>query len=147
MTKYQREQREFKSLFADERYAKQAWRRFMAESLESPAVDLPTFTDARGNVSPQSEIYEAAIRSVRARLEAAGLDREPMKAEVIVEANIIQAAFNTQTFNTILDRTAGKVKDEISVTSGAYEELSDEELQVLMAHRRNRELGEPDADT
>lgn len=143
MTKHEREQREYKSLFSDERYAKRAWKNFIAESLESPAVSLPVFTDNKGNISPQSEIYEMALQSVRARLREQGLDREPMKAEVIVEANVIQAAFSTQTFNVILDRTAGKVKDEISISGGTYEELTDEELMMLATHRKEK-LGAPD---
>lgn len=147
MTKPEREQREFKSLFMDERYAKKAWRKFISESLESDAAVLPLFQDARGNTAPQSEIYDAAVKSIRERLKRQGIDREPMKAEVIVEANVIQAAFNNQAFTTILDRTAGKVKDEINVSSSAYEDLTDDELQLLIKFRETKQLGDPNDNT
>ena len=36
MTKGEREEREYKSLFADEKYAKKAWKEFIGTSLQSP---------------------------------------------------------------------------------------------------------------
>jgi arginyl-tRNA synthetase len=135
MTKEEREAKEYKSLFSDDRYAKQAWRRFIAKSLESDAVTLPEFVDGHGNVTPQSEIYREAMRSVQARLKADGLTRKPMKAEILIEASVIRAAFDTSTLNVILDRTAGKVREEISMGVGQFEALTDEELELLAAHR------------
>lgn len=135
MTKARREELEFMSLFADERYSKKTWKRLMAESLESDAAVLPPFVDRNGEVSPQSQIYNQAYHNVLNRLTAQGLDRMPMKAEVLIEANVIKAAFDNSAFNTILDRTAGKVKEEISIGVGQYEQLTDEELELLAAHR------------
>lgn len=145
MTKSQREEREYKSLFTDERYAKKAWKQFINKSLQSDAPILPDFVDGHGNVTPQSEIYASAYQSVKRRLVAEGLDREPMKAEVLIEASVIRAAFDNSTLNLILDRTAGKVKEEISIGVGQYEELSDEELQLLATHRA-KQLAAPDGE-
>jgi len=135
MDKKQREEKEYLSLFTDERYAKKAWKQFINKSLQSDAVTLPTFVDHAGNPTPQSEIYDAAYQSVKRRLKEEGLSREPMKAEVLIEAAVIRASFDTSTLNVVLDRTAGKVKEEISIGTGPYEDLSDEELKVLAAHR------------
>lgn len=140
MTKPEREEREYKSLFSDERYAKKAWKDFIGQSLESRAADLPAFEDAKGNVSPQSVIYQSALNEVRKRLKAQGIDREPMKAEVLVEANVIRAAFDNNVFTTLLDRTAGKVKEELSINNNDYAELSDEELKVLAEYRHAKKL-------
>jgi hypothetical protein len=138
MDKDRREELEYRSLYTDERYAKKAFKQLISKSLQSDAVVLADFEDARGNVTPQSEIYKAAIKSVQARLDAEGLSRKPMKAEVMIEASIIRASFDNNSLNTILERTAGKVKEEISIGVGQYEELSDEELMLLAAHRKNR---------
>lgn len=140
MTKAEREEREYKSLFTDERYAKKAWKQMIGKSLQSDAAVLPAFYDVKGNVSPQSEIYNTAYNNVLLRLQAEGLDRLPMKAEVLVEANVIRAAFETPVFNTLLERTAGKVKEEISIGVGEYEALSDEELELLVLHRETKML-------
>jgi hypothetical protein len=147
MTKNEREEKEYKSLFTDERYAKKAWKQFISKSLQSDAVILPSFVDGHGNTTPQSEIYDAAYKSVKRRLVAEGLSREPMKAEILIEASVIRAAFDTSTLNVILDRTAGKVKEEISIGVGQYEELTDEELHLLATHRSKQlpTTGEDDA--
>lgn len=138
MTKPEREEREYKSLFTDERYAKKAFKQLIDKSLRSDAPILPDFVDHTGNTTPQSEIYRAAYNSVQKRLEDEGLSRKPMKAEILVEAATIRAAFDTSTLNVILDRTAGKVKEEISIGTGQYEDLTDDELQLLAEHRSKR---------
>ena len=140
MTKQEREELEYKSLFSDDRYAKKAWRKFIGQSLESSAATLPVFEDGKGNASPQSIIYAEALNNVRARLRTAGLTREPMKAEVLVEANVIRAAFDNNVFNTLLDRTAGKVKEELSINASEFEQLTDEELEMLAAMRAQKAL-------
>ena len=45
----------------------------------------------------------------------------------------------------ILDRTAGKVKEEINIGTGQYEELSDEELTLLASHRA-KQIQAPEED-
>lgn len=142
MTKEERERLEHKSLFTDERYAKKAWKKFMSDSLESDAAILPELLDNKGNSSNDYLIYQTAYRSVEARLEEQGLSRKPMKAEVLVECNILRAAFDTSTFNVVLDRTAGKVKEELNIGVGAFEELSDDELEALAEHRAKKKSGE-----
>jgi len=138
MDKVTREKKEYDSLFGDERYAKKAWRNFITKSLQSDVTILPDFEDGKGGVTPQSVIYKAAVESVRKRLKAEHIDREPMKAEVLIEASIIRAAFDTSTLNVILDRTAGKVKDEISIGTSEYANMSDEELLLVAEYRKEK---------
>jgi len=141
MDKDEREQREFKSLFGDERYAKKAWRKLISESLETDAATPPDIYDKAGNESLETQIYKKAYALVSERLTAEGKSRLPMKAEIIVESNLIRAAFDTSTFNLILDRTAGKVKEEINIGKGQFEDLTDDELMVLAEHRNREKAG------
>lgn len=139
MTKIEREEREYKSLFADERYAKKAWKDIMGYSLEGPGAKLPITIDPKtGDVSFQSKLDGMAYDNVKARLEAQGIDREPMQAELIVESNVLRARFSDGTLNMLLDRTAGKVKEEVSVHTNQFEELTDEELEALVAFREKQ---------
>lgn len=143
MTKAEREKREYVSVYADERYAKQAWKRLIGTALEGSASALPISYDPKtGEPTFQSEIDRMAYNNVKKRLVADGLSREPMQAELIVENQILRARFTDNTFNTILDRTAGKVKDEISVNKSAFEDLTDEELALLAAHRNKSDKSE-----
>lgn len=142
MTKGEREEREYKSLFADERYAKKAWKEFIGSALQAPGKSLPVELDKNGEPTRDSNIDAMAYTNVKDRLKLEGKDREPMQAELIVEAAIIRARFQDNTFNTILDRTAGKVKDEIAVSSNPYEDLTDEELEMLIKYRGEKKAGE-----
>ena len=141
MTKTDREQREYKSLFTDERYARKAWKDFIGRSLEGVGKPLPAQIDPKtGEQTFNSLLDQQAYNNVKARLEADGQDREPMQAEIIVECNVLRSRFNDVTFNTILDRTAGKVKDEISITPNEFESLSDEELALLAKYREEQAM-------
>lgn len=143
MTKSEREVREYISVYADERYAKKAWKQLIGSALEGPASALPVSYDPKtGEPTFQSQLDQMAYNNVKARLKAEGKDREPMQAELIVESQILRARFTDTTFNTILDRTAGKVKDEIAVNKSAFEDLTDEELALLAEHRKASEKHE-----
>ena len=143
MTKSEREVREYISVYADERYAKKAWKQLIGSALEGPAKELPVSYDPKtGEPTFQSQLDQMAYSNVKARLKAEGKDREPMQAELIVESQILRARFTDTTFNTILDRTAGKVKDEIAVNKSAFEDLTDEELALLAEHRKASEKHE-----
>ena len=143
MTKEQRENLEYKSLFADERYAKRAWKELMGSALQGDAKPLPITIDPKtGEMTFQSQLDQMAYDNVKTRLRDQGLSREPMQAELIVESNILRARFTDTTFTTLLDRTAGKVKDEITLNKNAYEDLSDEELEVLAKYRESKEAEE-----
>lgn len=147
MTKTEREEREYKSHFTDERYARKAWKEFIGTALESPGRPLPTELDKNGEPTRDSNIDDMAYKNVKARLEAEGQEREPMQAELIVEAAIIRARFQDTTFNTILDRTAGKVRDEISVSANPYEELTDEEIEMLVQFREKQAANQTEKDS
>lgn len=136
MNKKDREEREYKSLFTDTRYAKKNMKKLMAKSLESDAANLPNIIDKNGIQTVHSIIYENAYNNVQARLKKEGLDRKPMKAEVMIESNVIRASFDASSFNQVMDRTVGKVKDEIMLNSNQFESLSDEELMLLAQHRK-----------
>ena len=81
-----------------------------------------------------------AYANVKKRLLSQNKTREPMQAELIVECAILRSRLDNNTFNVILDRTAGKVKEELTVTANQYEEMSDEELEMLAAYREQKAL-------
>lgn len=138
MTKEEREKLEYDSLFKDERYAKKAWRDFFGASLQGPGKPLPTTYDKDGQPTFQSQLDEMAYHNIKARLEEQGISREPMQAEIIVESQILRSRFSDTAFNTVLDRTAGKVKEELTVNGSPYEDLTDEELKLLMEFRNKK---------
>lgn len=140
MTKAERELCEYKSTFTDKRYAEKAFKAIINASLQSEAGALPAMYDKQGNELPQSVLDRQAYENVKRRLLAQGLDREPQQAEMMIENAILRARFDNATFNTMLERTVGKVKDELVVSANEYETMTDEELELLAAHREQQKL-------
>ena len=140
MTKAEREICEYKSTFTDKRYAEKAFKAIINASLQSEAGALPAMYDKQGNELPQSVLDRQAYENVKRRLLAQGLDREPQQAEMMIENAILRARFDNSTFNTMLERTVGKVKDELVVSANEYETMTDEELELLAAHREQQKL-------
>lgn len=138
MNKSEREQREFKSLMCDQRYAKNAWRALIGEALQGPAKPLPASYDKEGQPTFQTMLDEMAYNNVKARIMKEGLSREPMQAELIVECNVLRARHTDMAWGTLLDRTAGKVKEEVSISDNPYEDLTDEELDAIYALREKK---------
>ena len=148
MTREEREMREFVSRFTDPKYAKKAWSQFFAQSLCGDAKVLPPRLDSKtGDIALDSAIEQMAYENVKARLKKNDIVREPMQAEIIAECGIIRARFNDTSFNIVLDRTAGKVKDEIAVSQNAYADLTDEELITLQKLRENKESEKDNENT
>lgn len=142
MTDKEREEREFISLFSDQRYAKKAWRELIGNALQGQARPLPEVVDKEGQPTLQSNIDRMAYDNVKARLLAEGKAREPMQAELIVECNILRARGTDAAWGTILDRTAGKVKEEITLSNNPFEDLSDDELEALRQYRESKTVKE-----
>lgn len=140
MTKAERELCEYKSTFTDKRYAEKAFKSIINASLQASAGALPAMYDKQGNELPQSVLDRQAYENVKQRLLAQGLDREPQQAEMMIENAILRARFDNSTFNTMLERTMGKVKDELVVSANEYETMTDEELELLAAHREQQKL-------
>lgn len=140
MTKAERELCEYKSIYTDKRYAEKAFKAIINASLQSEAGALPAMYDKQGNELPQSVLDRQAYENVKRRLLAQGLDREPQQAEMMIENAILRARFDNATFNTMLERTVGKVKDELVVSANEYETMTDEELELLAAHREQQKL-------
>lgn len=139
MTKAERELNEYKSLYTDKRYAEKAFKSIINDSLQASASPLPVMYDKNGNELPQSTLDRQAYQNVKQRLLAQGLEREPQQAEMMIENAILRARFDNSTFNTMLERTMGKVKDELVVSANEYETMTDEELELLAKHREEQE--------
>jgi hypothetical protein len=139
MTKAERELSEYKSLYTDKRYAEKAFKSIINDSLQASAGPLPIMYDKNGNELPQSTLDRQAYQNVKQRLLAQGLEREPQQAEMMIENAILRSRFDNSTFNTMLERTMGKVKDEIVVSANEYETMTDEELELLAKHREEQE--------
>ena len=142
-----RERKEIDNLFRDPKYCRQAWRNIGTAILQSPVSRMPTDYDKDGNPTLRSSLEDYSYRSLK--LDIAALckrdgteEREPTELEMIMQCQIAKARFDTNAAIFVRDTLGAKPVDEskidASVSANQYEQLTDEELELLAAHRAQK---------
>lgn len=139
-----RKQCEAKNLFADPKYARQAWKSVGTAILASPAVapvaDIDTLQGAIEDYSYKSLV--ADTDKLKAAYLRPGEIREPTEIEMIMRCQILRARFDTGAAVFVRDTLGAKPVDESKVeatVSNPYETMTDDELEALAAYRERRD--------
>ena len=139
-----RKQCEAKNLFADPKYARQAWKSVGTAILASPAVapvaDIDTLQGAIEDYSYKSLV--ADTDKLKAAYLRPGEMREPTEIEMIMRCQILRARFDTAAAVFVRDTLGAKPVDESKVeatVSNPYETMTDDELEALAAYRERRD--------
>lgn len=147
-----RKQCEAKNLFADPKYARQAWKSVGTAILASPAVapvaDIDTLQGAIEDYSYKSLV--ADTERLRAAYLRPGEVREPTEIEMIMRCQILRARFDTGAAVFVRDTLGAKPVDESKVeatVSNPYESMTDDELEALAAYRERRDRQTPTDDS
>lgn len=139
--KEKREAAEMMNLFKDPKFVRQAWRSVGNMLANRPAVNLPSMYDKDGAETLQSAIASYSYNSLCKDLQEASSDEgrdKPTELEVILMSQIIRARYDTNAAAFVRDTLGAKPVDESKVEQtniNQYESLSDEELELLAAHR------------
>lgn len=153
--KQDRENKELQNCIKDPRYARQFWRSIGTAIANRPAVRTPTTLDKDGNETLQSIIESYSYDKLKADIERATHDKntEPTEIEMIMQCQMVRARYDTAAATFIRDTMGAKPVDESKVAatvSNPYEDLSDEELELLAKHREEQARPVPqgtDAET
>lgn len=139
VNKGERELKELQNLFADPKYMREVWRNVGTAMLQNPACRPAQSFDKNGAETAdsllQSYCYDALKSDLRALTRE---DREPTQLEMILACQSVRARYDTSAAVFIRDTVGAKPVDESKVesrTTSVYESLSDEELELLAAHR------------
>jgi len=139
-----RKQCEAKNLFADPKYARQAWKSVGTAILASPAVapvaNIDTLQGAIEDYSYKSLV--ADTDKLKAAYLRPGEIREPTEIEMIMRCQILRARFDTGAAVFVRDTLGAKPVDESKVeatVSNPYESMTDDELEALAAYRESRD--------
>lgn len=136
---FNRTSKEMQSLFADPKYYRQAWKAVGNAILQNPARRAPQQLDKDGNVTLQSEIEQYSWEKLSRDIKLiSGEDRDPTELEMILQCQAMRARFDTSAAIFVRDTLGAKPVDESKVDaqiSNPYEELTDEELELLAQHR------------
>ena len=146
--KKDRETKELQSCIKDPRFARQFWRSVGVAIANRPAVRTPTTLDKDGNETMQRVIENYSYNKLKQDIERATHDKnvEPPEREMIMQCQMVRARYDTAAATFIRDTMGAKPVDESKVAatvSNPYEELSDEELALLAAHREEQARAVP----
>lgn len=149
--KKDRESKEMKNLFKDPAFSRQAWRSVGQAILQNPAAPNAITYDKNGNITLDSLIqnysYDKLYKDIKSLQEE---NRAPTELEMILQCQILKARTDTAAAVFVRDTVGAKPVDESKVdqsVTNTYESLTDEELELLAAHRAKREQNIVDMET
>lgn len=139
-----RQTKEMQNLFEDPKFARKAWKSIGTAIANRPAARIPLIVDKDGNQTFASQIEEYSYNKLASDIRQICSDRkEPTELEMIMQCQFIRARFDTQAAVFIRDTIGAKPVDESKTDismNNPYEDLSDEELELLDKHRKAKQL-------
>ena len=144
MNKTDRENKEIQNLVRDPRYTRQLWQSIGLAIARRPAAAPIIVTDKDGNETPSSLLERYSFDSLKNDIHILQDGRtEPTELEVIMACQMRKARTDTSAAIFIRDTLGARPVDESKVqasVSNQYESLTDEELELLAAHRKELAL-------
>ena len=139
-----RQLKEMQNLFADPKFARQAWKAVGTAIAMQPAVKpIPSY-DKDGNETLGSQIEAYSYNKLAKDIAELGKEqRQPTELEMILHCQMVKARYDTSAAVFIRDTLGAKPVDESKVDaqlSNPYEQLSDEELEMIQAERQKKAL-------
>lgn len=141
--KSDRERKEMLTLFANPKTSREAWRNVGAAILQNPARLRPETVDKYGNPDLNSLIEQYSYNKLKADIATLGdKDREPTELEMIMMCQMVKARTDTQAAIFVRDTLGAKPVDEskmdATLSANPYEQMTDEELELLAEHRAKK---------
>ena len=138
-----RELKETMNVFSVPRTQREAWRSLGVKLLNNPATKAPEQLDKDGNPTLASSIEQYTYRQLVNDIKRSEQpDREPTEIEMILACQMVKARFDTQAAIFVRDTLGAKPVDEskmdATLSANQYEQLTDEELELLAAHRAQK---------
>lgn len=133
--KQYRELLETRNVFADPAYCREAWKSVGMAVLLSESNGM-VISDGK-----EGQIEEYTYAKLTKELKEIG--RKPTELEMILHCQAAKARWDTSAAVFLRDSSGGKPIDEsrIEVRKNAYEDMSDEELEVLLRYRAQKGEG------
>lgn len=146
MAKYKnkeyRELCEMQNLFSDPKYVREVWRNVGNAILRNPATVPCKQYDKNGQETFESKLQAYTYQQLHGDLSAIGAlageqGREPTELEMILACQAVRARYDTSAAVFIRDTLGAKPVDESKVEQSVnvFEDLTDEELELLALHR------------
>jgi hypothetical protein len=145
--KVERTNKEMYSLFKDPKTMRQAWRSVGTAILAKPASAPIATYDKDGNPTLNSQIEEYTYNKLSQDLKKLNSDDcTPTELEMILACQIVKARTDTSAATFVRDTLGARPVDETKVDmnmQNPYEQLSDDEIEMLAEYRESKQLEEP----
>lgn len=142
--KQHRDWAEMKNLFSDPKFSRQAWKSVGIAIAMQPAVKPIQTFDKEGNETFNSQVETYSYNKLAKDIKSLQCEeREPTELEMILHCQMVKARTDTSAAVFIRDTLGAKPVDESKVDanlSNPYEQLTDEELEMLQAMREKKAL-------
>ena len=139
-----RQLKEMQNLFADPKFSRQAWKAVGTAIAMQPAVKPVIVYDKEGQPTFGSQVEEYSYNKLAKDIAELGKEqRQPTELEMILHCQMVKARTDTAAAVFIRDTLGAKPVDESKVDaqlSNPYEQLTDEELEMLQAMREKKAL-------
>lgn len=139
-----REMKEMQNLFADPKFSRQAWKAVGLSIAMQPATKPAIIVDKDGNETTNSKIEQYSYNKLQQDIKQLGKEnREPTELEMILACQMVKARTDTAAATFIRDTLGAKPVDESKIDaqlSNPYEQLTDEELEMLQREREKKAL-------
>lgn len=140
--KSDREAKEVENIFADRKFARQAWHSVGAAILRNPAAVPAKQYDKDGNETLASALQGYSYNKLCEDIKTLGEpDRKPTEIEMIMMGQIIKARFDTSAAVFVRDTLGARPVDESKVEQtnvNQFETMTDEELELLAKYREEQ---------
>lgn len=137
-----RERKELQNLFADPKYSRQAWKAVGSAILMNPCSTPIETYDKDGNETMNSRIERYSFNKLSEDIKELGKEnRRPTEIEMIMQCQLIKARTDTSAAIFVRDTLGAKPVDESKIDAqvgNPYEKLTDEELELVVEHRRKQ---------
>ena len=144
--KQHRDWAEMKNLFSDPKFSRQAWKSVGIAIAMQPAIKPIVTYDKDGNETFNSKVENYSYNKLAKDIKSLqSEEREPTELEMIPHCQMVKARTDTSAAVFIRDTLGAKPVDESKVDaqlSNPYEQLTDEELELLQEMRKKKALGE-----
>lgn len=139
---YNLRREDYASIFKSPKKAREVWRNVALAIALRPAAKPVVQTDKNGDETFESRVQRYTYDTLANDIDKLGdPNAGPTEIEMILSCQAVMARTNPSAFTAFVDRAGGKPVDESKVdaqVTNPYTELTDDELEMLVAYRTKK---------
>ena len=144
---YNLRREDYAAIFKSPKKAREVWRNIALAVALRPASKPIVQFDKNGDETFESQVQRYTYDTLANDVDKLGdPDAGPTEIEMILSCQAVMARTNPSAFTAFVDRAGGKPIDESKVdaqVTNPFSDLTDDELEMLIAYREQRSKNQP----